>query len=154
MTTDSSILAWRIPWTEEPGRLQSMGWQRIDMTEPLTHEDRKPEITQRGLCRGERGGAGPQSRRCPCVGLSRLWAQQRQRGLHRSLRSSQHALGGVTLGGGHNRRDFSVGTNQRGPVPPRVQKVSGERACHSASAVRGEWDKQKLVIWGRLGTGS
>ena len=24
----SSILAWRIPWTEEPGRLQPMGWQR------------------------------------------------------------------------------------------------------------------------------
>ena len=28
MTTHSSILAWRIPWTEEPARLQSMGWQR------------------------------------------------------------------------------------------------------------------------------
>ena len=28
MTTHSSILAWRIPWTEEPGRLQSMGSQR------------------------------------------------------------------------------------------------------------------------------
>ena len=27
-TTHSSILAWRIPWTEEPGRLQSLGWQR------------------------------------------------------------------------------------------------------------------------------
>ena len=27
MATDSSILAWRIPWTEEPGRLQSMGSQ-------------------------------------------------------------------------------------------------------------------------------
>ena len=27
--TQSSILAWRIPWTEEPGRLQSMGSQRI-----------------------------------------------------------------------------------------------------------------------------
>ena len=26
---DSSILAWRIPWTEEPGRLQSMGSQRV-----------------------------------------------------------------------------------------------------------------------------
>ena len=26
MVTHSSILAWRIPWTEEPGRLQSMGW--------------------------------------------------------------------------------------------------------------------------------
>ena len=25
MTTHSSILAWKIPWTEEPGRLQSMG---------------------------------------------------------------------------------------------------------------------------------
>ena len=25
MATDSSILAWRIPWTEEPGGLQSMG---------------------------------------------------------------------------------------------------------------------------------
>ena len=28
MTTHSSILAWRIPWTEEPGRLQSMGLQK------------------------------------------------------------------------------------------------------------------------------
>ena len=27
MATHSSILAWRIPWTEEPGGLQSMGWQ-------------------------------------------------------------------------------------------------------------------------------
>ena len=29
MATHSSILAWRIPWTENPGRLQSMGSQRI-----------------------------------------------------------------------------------------------------------------------------
>ena len=29
MATQSSILAWRIPWTEEPGRLQSMGSQRV-----------------------------------------------------------------------------------------------------------------------------
>ena len=27
MATHSSILAWRVPWTEEPGRLQSMGSQ-------------------------------------------------------------------------------------------------------------------------------
>ena len=27
--THSNILAWRIPWTEEPGRLQSMGLQRV-----------------------------------------------------------------------------------------------------------------------------
>ena len=29
MATHSNILAWRIPWTEEPGRLQSMGLQII-----------------------------------------------------------------------------------------------------------------------------
>ena len=29
MVTYSSILAWGIPWTEEPGRLQSMGLQRV-----------------------------------------------------------------------------------------------------------------------------
>ena len=29
MATHSSILAWKIPWTEEPGSLQSMGSQRV-----------------------------------------------------------------------------------------------------------------------------
>ena len=29
MATHSSILAWKIPWMEEPGRLQSMGTQRV-----------------------------------------------------------------------------------------------------------------------------
>ena len=29
MAAHSSILAWKIPWTEEPGRLQSMGSQRV-----------------------------------------------------------------------------------------------------------------------------
>ena len=32
MATHSSILAWRIPWTEEPGGLQSMGLQESDTT--------------------------------------------------------------------------------------------------------------------------
>ena len=30
MATHSSILAWRIPWTEDPGRLQSLGLQESD----------------------------------------------------------------------------------------------------------------------------
>ena len=30
MATHSSILAWKIPWTEEPGRLQSMESQRVE----------------------------------------------------------------------------------------------------------------------------
>ena len=29
MATHSRILAWKIPWTEEPGGLQSMEWQRV-----------------------------------------------------------------------------------------------------------------------------
>ena len=33
MATPSSILAWRIPWTEEPGRLQPMGHKASDVTE-------------------------------------------------------------------------------------------------------------------------
>ena len=32
MATHSSILAWRIPWTEEPDGLQSMGMQELDRT--------------------------------------------------------------------------------------------------------------------------
>ena len=30
MATHSSILAWKIPWTKEPGRLQSMGSERVE----------------------------------------------------------------------------------------------------------------------------
>ena len=33
MATCSSILAWKIPWTEEPGRLQSWGRKELDTTE-------------------------------------------------------------------------------------------------------------------------
>ena len=43
MATHSSILAWRIPWTEERGRLQSMWLQESDMTWQL-----KREITVKG----------------------------------------------------------------------------------------------------------
>ena len=35
MATHSSTLAWKIPWTEEPGRLQSMGSLRVGHSEPL-----------------------------------------------------------------------------------------------------------------------
>ena len=44
MATHSSTLAWKIPWMEEPGRLQSMGLQRVghnwatSLTHSLTHQ--------------------------------------------------------------------------------------------------------------------
>ena len=37
MATQSNILAWRIPWTEELGGLQSMGLQKLDTNDQLTH---------------------------------------------------------------------------------------------------------------------
>ena len=35
MSPHSSTLARKIPWTEEPGRVQSIGWRRVDMAERL-----------------------------------------------------------------------------------------------------------------------
>ena len=35
----SNILAWRMPWTEKPGGLQSLGSQESDTTEWLTHKE-------------------------------------------------------------------------------------------------------------------
>ena len=42
MATYSSILAWRVSWIEEPGRLQFMWWKDSDTTEPLTHTQPSP----------------------------------------------------------------------------------------------------------------
>ena len=38
MASHSSSLAWKIPWTEELGRLQSVGLQELDTTEQLNHQ--------------------------------------------------------------------------------------------------------------------
>ena len=38
MTTQSSILAWKIPWTEKPGGLQSMVLQRVEYCIELSRE--------------------------------------------------------------------------------------------------------------------
>ena len=37
MTSHSSILAWEIPWTEEPGGLQSMGLQKVGYDQLTEH---------------------------------------------------------------------------------------------------------------------
>ena len=39
MATHSSILAWRIPWTEEPSRLQSIGSQRVGLKQQQQQQD-------------------------------------------------------------------------------------------------------------------
>ena len=44
MATHSSILAWKIPWTEEPGGLQSMGLQRVGH-DRVTNTDTQGELS-------------------------------------------------------------------------------------------------------------
>ena len=47
METGSSILAWKIPWTEEPKGLQSMGHRELDMTENThTHPQFSKKISR------------------------------------------------------------------------------------------------------------
>ena len=50
MATHSSNLAWKIPWTEEPGRLQSMGLQRVRHDRStITHECGGPQTIKESL---------------------------------------------------------------------------------------------------------
>ena len=46
MATHSTILAWRIPWTEEPGGLASMGSQESDTAYQLNHHHHSYSETQ------------------------------------------------------------------------------------------------------------
>ena len=48
MATHSSILPWKIPWTEEPGGLQSMGLQESDTTKATEHACGNPGWRARG----------------------------------------------------------------------------------------------------------
>ena len=50
MAIHSSTIAWRIPWTEEPGRLQSMGSQESDMTERLQSVSQSNRYLQSTYC--------------------------------------------------------------------------------------------------------
>ena len=47
MATHSSILAWKIPWIEEPGGLQSMGLQRADTIEQLSTHSTAYQIREK-----------------------------------------------------------------------------------------------------------
>ena len=50
MATHSSILAWKIPWTEEPGGLQSMGSQESDATERLNNREKEHHERRARVC--------------------------------------------------------------------------------------------------------
>ena len=79
MATHSSIHAWRIPWTEDPGGLQSMRSQRVGMTKRLTltfffcRVRTQQEARKRGLTRHrtsqhlDLGLPSLQNQRCKCL---------------------------------------------------------------------------------------
>ena len=76
MATHSSTRAWEIPWTEEPGRLQSMGSQRVGLDRMISlslftfmHWRRKWQPTQ-VLLPGESQGWEPGG--LPSMGLHRV----------------------------------------------------------------------------------
>ena len=52
MATHSSILVWRIPWTEHPGGLQSMGSQRVGHSEGLRMHDMQSSLNRVAQWRG------------------------------------------------------------------------------------------------------
>ena len=54
MATHSSIFAWRIPWTEEPGGLQSIGLQRVNTAEQLSYYGKV--VVRVGVCLPRDGG--------------------------------------------------------------------------------------------------
>ena len=71
MATHSSVLAWRIPWTEKPGGLQSMGWQQSDMIQRLNHHHQelvkgipKWRRSKESACQCRKHGLDPCVGRC------------------------------------------------------------------------------------------
>ena len=81
MAPHSSTLAWKTPWTEEPGRLQSMGWLRVG-------HDWATSLSLFTLCIGEGNGNPLQ---CSCLENPRDGIAQSQIRLNRlSSSSSSH----------------------------------------------------------------
>ena len=94
MATHSSTLAWKIPWTEEPGGLQSVGSQELDMTERLHFHFSLS-------CIGERNGNPLQ---CSCLenprdgeawwaavyGVAQSWARLKRLSSSSSSRASEN----------------------------------------------------------------
>ena len=72
MATHSSTLAWKIPWTEEPSRLQSMGRKESDRTERLHfHALEKEMATHSSILAWRVPGSGEPGG-LPSLGLHRV----------------------------------------------------------------------------------
>ena len=61
MATHSSVLAWKIPWTEEPGELHSTGSQRVRQLKRLSTNARMVDNTMENLRNGQQPLEGSQA---------------------------------------------------------------------------------------------
>ena len=80
MATHSRILAWRIPWTKEPGGLQSIGPQRVrhdwaTNTFTITSHSLKYSVCTMGTCQGTQAGPRGCRSQSPCPSPSRSGSQ-------------------------------------------------------------------------------
>ena len=55
MATHSKVLAWVIPWAEEPGGLQPVGWQRVRHNSAAKPQERQKQQTSK-IVSGKQGG--------------------------------------------------------------------------------------------------
>ena len=93
MATHSSALAWKIPWTEEPGRLQSMGSRRVghllsDFTFTFMHWKRKWQPTPvflPGESQGRQSLVGCHLWGCTELDMTEATQQQQQQSLSLNL---------------------------------------------------------------------
>ena len=96
MTTHSRILAWRIPWAEDPGRLQSMGSQRVGhnwATNTQHKETLLPLIILNSMHKVRYGSSLPPSRRLPgCPTFSACYHTPRK---HLMVRKKERIKGDV-----------------------------------------------------------
>ena len=92
MAVHSSTLAWRFPWTEKPGRLQSMGWQRVGhswATNTFTSKevifklryflkigDKSISVKGNSMCKASEAATNFMCSRSRCVRLVRLAGPQ------------------------------------------------------------------------------
>ena len=112
MATHSNILAWRTPWTEEPGGLQSMGLQESDTTEWLTH-------TPLTMLTGLPGGSDSKESACNAGNLGSILGLQRSPGERNGNQlwysylenSMDKGAWGVTVYGVAKRQDWVTNTN-------------------------------------------
>ena len=119
MATHSSILAWRIPWTEEPGRLQSMVLQRVGpnwMTNTFTLElyvcPYRWTVLASSLQEPSRGTSEePGSLRPPQMHLRVFWVKLPRNLAHHLTLAHPHQC----IVWGLHQRDFQTDTSKHIP---------------------------------------